>query len=252
MKLLKHFESYFLRRPWRLTAVILLLVIGGVLSLLPVVNRIMTTPSEKWATLLAVGQFFSGLLLIPVAIFGFEFARRSFEESQAKPILDLAICNPQDSASLEKQVTLEAKMNSSDYVGFSVNIYIKNTGSAIADLYMIEMSNLKQLNLAGDQSISELNEQTPNPPSGWKNEIEIKDKLTFIGRNNHPAFPNQNTPLCELTVNIKRDACEPTLYLHYKIYVGSEPPVEDKLKVDLIMPVPLSSASYQSVAKGRP
>lgn len=248
MNLQKHFESKIFRRPWRLTGGVLLLISVSMLGLWPFLNRSLSTTNEKLAMLLAIGQFFSGLLLIPVAIFGFEFARREFEEGQAKPDLDLAICDPLDSC-LKREATLEATTYA-NLMSFVVNIHIKNSGNAIADLYMIELTGLRQLNLAGARRISELNEHTPSPPSGWKDETEDKDKLTFICRNTHPVFPQQDSPLCELKVNIEAASYRAPFLIGYKIYVGSETPVEAGLKINLKAPTPVGSARHLTVGKG--
>lgn len=230
-------ESFLKRvitRPWILCGVLLLVTAAAMVVSYYAAIKDLNSPSERWSILLAVGQFVTGVLLIPVAIFGFEIARREFESAQARPDLDLQCRNPAGPEATG-EVAVHPKIVSG-VASFTLELEIKNMGDAIADAYMVELSGLDALCVRGSRNTFEWNEELGDRRQDWKDEVEESGRLIFFSRNSSLLFPTQTILFCTMTVNVTPDALPGRVVIPYRVYFGHEAPTDETLRLKIVKP----------------
>jgi hypothetical protein len=137
------------------------------------------------------------LLLIPVALFGFELARREFEAAQAKPELSLRLCRYGTDETTDQ---FEPELAGSHF-GLEVEIRIQNDGTAPAMLYRVEMAID-----AGPRARLESYELVGQQAEDWDDDLKDNGKIAFTSKNRYPVFPGIPLRLCVLAITLPEDS----------------------------------------------
>jgi hypothetical protein len=185
----------------------------------------------RWDVLFSLAQLVAVFILIPVTIFGFEIARREFEQSQAKPLLDLKI-RQRGNQELAKNVLVEAD-SSQDWLSFKLELEITNAGKAVAGLYMIEICELSKLGLVGERKTSDWLEGI-GTRADWQEDLKKNGRFVFYSKNQYPVFPGVELPLCTLLISLPAKITDKEFDIPYMIYTDNGKPREANLTVSLV------------------